>query len=335
VRIILSKGEFLWAIGGKVENKYTVSDTTVYNISTNEWYSSENKQLSPMPYPVQGAGWTFFDKKIFCFGGKSEPHSGCCNYVQVYKIEEDVWELYNRMPEPRSKLGKYYPVIDNRFIYLFGGDNIQGRFNRVNWNWRYDLLNDTWECNVADAPFSQSFPLPTYHNGWIYYITGNTGNEPLQNSYKGSLNQRYNPKLNKWELMKSCPIPTTDGSGDKWQNEFHILGGWNINVAFYNPKSANYKGPVKRQHLIYNYDSDVWRYESELPGNWHHGGTRASKNFLWRFLGTIDEDIDIRSSNPHSNKIFRWDGNVWTEKAEAPIRKMNFGTIYTTIGPNF
>jgi hypothetical protein len=335
VRIILSKGEFLWAIGGKVENKYTVSDTTVYNISTNEWYSSENKQLSPMPYPVQGAGWTFFDKKIFCFGGKTEPHSGCCNYVQVYKIEEDVWELYNRMPEPRSKLGKYYPVIDNRFIYLFGGDNIQGRFNRVNWNWRYDLLNDTWECNVADAPFSQSFPLPTYHNGWIYYITGNTGNEPLQNSYKGSLNQRYNPKLNKWELMKSCPIPTTDGSGDKWQNEFHILGGWNINVAFYNPKSANYKGPVKRQHLIYNYDSDVWRYESELPGNWHHGGTRASKNFLWRFLGTIDEDINIRSSNPHSNKIFRWDGNVWTEKAEAPIRKMNFGTIYTTIGPNF
>ncbi|MFW9867864.1 MAG: kelch repeat-containing protein [Candidatus Thorarchaeota archaeon] len=329
------KGEFLWAIGGKVENKYTVGDTTVYNINTNEWYSSENGQLSSMPYPVQGAGWTFFDKKIFCFGGKTEPHSGCCDYIQVYKIEEDAWELYNSMPKPRSKLGKYYPVIDNRYIYLFGGDNIQGSFNRVNWNWQYDLLNDTWECNIADALFSQSFPLPTYHNGWIYYSTGNTGNEPLQNNYKGSLNQRYNPKLDKWELMKPCPIPTTDGSGDKWQNEFHIVGGWNINVAFYNPKSANYKGPVRRQHLIYNYDSDIWRYESELPGAWHHGGTRASKNFLWRFLGTIDEDINIRSSNPHSNKIFRWDGNVWTEKAEAPVQKMNFGTIYTTIGPNF
>jgi len=38
----------LWAIGGKVENKYTVGDTTVYNNGTNEWYSSENGQLAPM-----------------------------------------------------------------------------------------------------------------------------------------------------------------------------------------------------------------------------------------------------------------------------------------------
>ncbi|GAG69610.1 unnamed protein product, partial [marine sediment metagenome] len=48
----------------------------------------------------------------------------------------------------------------------------------------------------------------------------------------------------------------------------------------------------------------------------------------------IDQDIDIKSSNPHSNKIFRWDGKNWTELKEAPVRKMNFGTIYTTIGPN-
>ncbi|MHA2474960.1 MAG: hypothetical protein ACXAES_17190, partial [Promethearchaeota archaeon] len=75
--------------------------------------------------------------------------------------------------------------------------------------------------------------------------------------------------------------------------------------------------------------------ESELPGHWHHGGTRASKNYLWRFLGTIDESIDIRSPNPHSNKILRWDGKKWTEMKEGPIRKMNFGTIYTTVGPNF
>jgi hypothetical protein len=327
--------EFLWAIGGKVENKFAVGDTTVYSIRGNKWYSSEDGQLNPMPYPVQGAGWTLFDNKIFCFGGKSKPHSGCCDYVQVYKIEEDEWELYNKMPKPRSKLGKFYPVIDNHYIYLFGGDNAQGPFNRVNWNWRYDLLNDIWKTDVADAPFSQSFPLPTYHNGWIYYSTGNTGNEPEQNTYEGALNQRYNPKEDIWEVMKPCPIPTTDGSGDKWRNELHIIGGWNINENFYNPKTKNYEGPVKKQHLIYNYDSDRWRFERELPGHWHHGGTRASKKFLWSFLGTIDEDIDIRSSNPHSNKIFRWDGKIWIEMKEAPIRKMNFGTIYTRIGPKW
>jgi N-acetylneuraminic acid mutarotase len=302
----------------------------MYSISSNEWYSSENGELSPMIHPVQGAGWTFFNNKIFCFGGKTKPHSGCCDYVQVYKIEEDAWELYNRMPEPRSKLGKFYPVIDDRYIYLFGGDTAQGPFNRVNWNWRYDLLKDIWKTDVADAPFSQSFPLPTYHNGWLYYSTGNTGYNPEQNSYEGALNQRYNPRKDKWEVMKPCPIPTTDGSGDKWGNELHIIGGWNINENYYNPKTGNYKGPVKKQHLIYNYDSDSWRFESELPGKWHHGGTRVSKNFLWRFLGTIDEDIDIRSSNPHSNRIFRWDGEKWTEMKEAPVRKMNFGTICTT-----
>jgi len=329
------KGEFIWAIGGKIENKYTVADTTVYDIEANEWYSSENNQLEPMPYPVQGAGWTFLNNKIFCFGGKTKPHSGCSDFIQIYDIKKDEWQLYNNLPKPRSKLGKFYPVVDNRYLYLFGGDDDQGPFSRVNWNWQYDLLNDKWNTNVADAPYTQSFPLPSYHNGWLYYSTGNTGNKPEQNTYEGALNQRYNPRDDIWEVMKPCPIPTTDGSGDKWQNELHIIGGWNINEAFYNPNRENFKGPVKRQHLVYNYDSDIWRFESDLPGSWHHGGTRGSKNLLWRFLGTIDQDIDIRKKNPHSNKIFKWDGKTWIEMKESSVRKMNFGTIYTQIGPDF
>jgi hypothetical protein len=255
--------------------------------------------------------------------------------MQVYHIKDDTWELYDPMPEPRSKLGKYYPVIDNRYVNLFGGDNDKGPFSRVNWNWRYDLLKESWDVDVADAPFAQSFPIPSYHNGWIYYSTGNSGIESEQNTYEGSLNQRYDPKNDTWEVMAPCPIPTTDGSGDKWNDELHIIGGWNINVNFYNREKDNYNGPVKNLHLVYNYSSNSWRFESKLPGYWHHGGTRASKDFLWRFLGTIDEDIDIRSRNPHSNKIFRWDGVTWIEMKEAPVRKMNFSSLYTTIGPNF
>jgi hypothetical protein len=329
------KGEFLWAIGGKIENKYTVGDTTVYNIKKNEWYSSESDHLTPMPYAVQGAGWAFFENKIYCFGGKTGPHSGCCNYVQVYDIEEDEWDLFEPMPKARSKLGKFYPVIENQYLFLFGGDDAGGPFNRVNWNWRYDLVNDKWKTDVADAPYSQSFPLPSYHEGWLYYSTGNTGNEPEQNRYEGALNQRYNSKEDKWEVMNPCPIPTTDGSGDKWRGELHIVGGWNINESFYNEENKNYKGLIKKQHLVYNYELNTWRFESPLPGKWHHGGTRASEKYLWRYLGTIDEDIDIRSRNPHSNKIFRYDGKNWTLMQEAPVKKMNFGTIYTKFGPNF
>ena len=105
----MSNSGFLWAIGGKVENKYTVAATTVYDISANKWYSSEKGDLAAIPHPVQGAGWTHFENKIFCFGGKTDPHAGCCDYVQVYSIEENKWELYKPMPEARSKLGKYYP----------------------------------------------------------------------------------------------------------------------------------------------------------------------------------------------------------------------------------
>ncbi len=331
----MNEGEFLWAIGGKLENKYCVGDVTVYNIDKDKWYSSENGELTPMPINVQGAGWTFFENKIFCFGGKTKPHSGCCDHVQVYDIQEDSWELYEKMPEPRSKLGKYYPVIVNRYIFLFGGDNIKGPYNRVNWNWKYDLLKDTWKTEVKDAPFSQSFPLPSYHGGWLYFTTGNTQTIGEQNTYEGALNQRYNPKTDEWEVMKPCPIPTTDGSGDKYFDELHIIGGWNTNESFYNPRSGTYKGPVKKQHLIYNYDMDTWRFEIELPGHWHHGGSRASRASFWRFLGTIDEDINIRSPNPHSNRIFRWEDKDWVEMKESPVRKMNFGTIYTNTGPEF
>ncbi len=98
--------------------------------------------------------------------------------------------------------------------------------------------------------------------------------------------------------MTPCPIPTTDGSGDKWNNVLYVIGVWNINMNFYNQEKENYYGPVKKLHLVYNYDSNNWQFESNLPGHWHHGGVRASKDSLWRFLGTIYEDIDIRSRNP-------------------------------------
>jgi hypothetical protein len=65
------------------------------------------------------------------------------------------------MPAARSKLGKFYPVVDGRYVFLFGGDDAGGRFHRVNWNWRYDLEAGSWNTGVADAPFSQSFPCPT------------------------------------------------------------------------------------------------------------------------------------------------------------------------------
>ncbi|TXT59979.1 MAG: hypothetical protein BAJALOKI1v1_1340002 [Promethearchaeota archaeon] len=217
-------GEFLWAIGGRIENKYALKDTTVYHIDVDEWYSSQNGELAPMSHAVQGAGWTFFCNKIYCFGAKTKPHKGCSPYLQVYDIEENEWQLYDKMPKPRSKLGKHYPVIDDQYVYFFGGDDEHGPASRVNWNWRYYLVNDEWDTTVGDAPYTQSFPLPTFHKGWIYYSTGNTGNDPEQNIYRGALNQRYNPKTDTWEVMTPCPIPTTDGSGDKWQEELHFIG---------------------------------------------------------------------------------------------------------------
>ena len=169
----------------------------------------------------------------------------------------------------------------------------------------------------------------------MYYSTGNKGNEPEQNTYEGSLNQRYNPENDVWEVMVPCPNPTTDGSGEKWNNELYVIGSWNINLNFYNREKENYNGPVKKLHLMYNYDSNNWHFEYKLPRHWHLGGARASKDSLWRFVGTIEEDIYIRSRNPRSNMIFRWNGMIWIEMKEAPVRKMNFGTIFTTLGPNF
>ena len=72
------------------------------------------------------------------------------------------------------------------------------------------------------------------------------------------MNQRYNPKSDTWEVLKLCPISSTDGSGDKRNNELHYLGGWNTNKRFYNKRDEYYKGPVEELHLVYNYDSETW-----------------------------------------------------------------------------
>ncbi|MFP3897236.1 MAG: hypothetical protein ACLFV5_10445 [Anaerolineales bacterium] len=350
-----TEGRFLWAIGGKIEERamavarrrttgrlrrvargrreisHALDDTTVYSIEEDRWYSSARGELAPMPYGVQGAGWTLHEGVIYCFGGKTRPHSGCVPYVQAYDIADDQWTVLPSMPAARSKLGKFYPVYEGHYVFLFGGDNIKGRFHRVSWNWRYDLEEGTWDADVADAPFSQSFPCPSLHDGWLYYTTGNTSRGPRSN-YPGGINQRYNPHTDEWQVVAPCPHPVTDGSGDVWRGELHFLGGWNPNTTFYHRRAPHFKGPVKRLHSIYNYESNSWHYAPLLPGRWHHGGTRSDGEYLWHYLGTIDEETG-KGEYQHTNRIHRWDGETWTEKTPAPVRKMNFGTIFTTLGP--
>ena len=342
------QGHFLWALGGKHEFASAVKEVSVYDIDRNLWITSKNGQLAPMPHAVQGAGWTLFDQKIYCFGGKTGFHSGCSNYVQVYDIARNQWDVLDPMPAARSKLAKNYPVVNQHYVYLFGGDSSRGHHNRVNWNWKFDLTNHQWDLDTADAPLTQSFPVATHYQGWLYYSTGNTGLSALHR-YPGAPNQRYHPGKDKWEVLTPGPIPTTDGEGDMWRGELHYLGGWNANPNFYNfARRRRFRGPVKRQHLIYNYEKDQWRIGSSLPGHWHHGGAKAAVGYLWRYLGTIDEDASIRTKilaatglpltrdhriHQHSNRIFCWKGEKWREKKSAPIRKINFGCVYSRLGP--
>jgi len=329
---VTDENGYLWAIGGKIEGEHAVADTTVYDVGADRWHSSADGELEPMPHGVQGAGWTLHDGTIVSFGGKTDVHTGQSAHVQAYDIAADEWTLREPMPEPRSKLGKFYPVVDGRYVHLFGGDTAAGRFDRVGWNWRYDLRKDAWDRGVADAPYAQSFPLPSAGEEWLYYATGNTQQRGGQNDYPGALNQRYHPGDDRWQVVANCPHPVTDGSGATFGGDLHFLAGWNTNREFYREDAAHYRGPVKRLHAVYDYDANAWRYESELPGHWHHGGTRASDGYLWHYLGTIDEE-NREGANDHTDRIFRWDGTGWEEMRPAPVRKMNFGTVSSRTAP--
>jgi len=324
-------GTFLWAVGGSLnDDAYATDDVTVYSVEEDRWYSSANGELARMPLGVRAAGWALYDGRIFCFGGKAEAEPNSVADVQVYDIEDDSWTVRDDMPKARSKLGKFYPVVEDGSVYLFGGDEVTGTHSRVAWNWRYDLETDTWDTDVADAPFTQSFPCPTYYDGWLYYSTGNTNRERSQNDYPGALNQRYHPGDDEWQVVAPCPHPVTDGEGDRYRDEFHFLGGWNTNETFYHEGAEHYRGPVGRLHAVYDYETSSWRYEDLLPGDgWHHGGARATEEYLWRYLGDIDEEDHRRASD----RIFRWDGEEWTEMTPAPVAKWNFGTVYSTVGP--
>lgn len=326
----ITEGEFLWAVGGSTNgDEYATDEVTVYSVAEDRWYSSAEGHVEPMPKAVRAAGWTLWDEKIFCFGGKHSDEEISCAEVQVYDVREDSWTLREEMPKRRSKLGKFYPVVDDRYVFLFGGDTIEGYYDRVAWNWRYDLETDSWDTSPADAPHTQSFPFPSSHDGWLYYLTGNTQRKGPQNDYPGALAQRYHPERDEWQVVAPVPHPVTDGEGDVFEGEFHFVGGWNTNEAFYNEEREFWRGAVERQHVVYDYESNSWRYEDELPYGWHHGGCRATEEYLWRYLGDVDEEDHRRCSD----RIFRWDGNEWEEMSPAPVAKWNFGPIYTTIGP--
>lgn len=328
--ITIGDGEFLWAVGGSTNAAaYSTDDVSVYNVGQDEWYSSETGELARMPRSVRAAGWAYHDGRVYCFGGKHSDEEHSVADVQVYDIRTNAWSVRADMPKRRSKLGKCYPVVDNRYVYLFGGDTIEGYDHRVAWNWRYDIETDSWDTDVADAPQSQTFPLPTRHGEWLYYTTGNTKRTGGQNDYPGTLNQRYHPDRDEWQVVAPGPHPVTDGEGDKFQGEFHFVGGWNTNRDWYHAERDFWRGEVERQHIVYDYDRNRWRYEDQLPWGWHHGGARASEEHFWRYLGDIDEEEHRRCSD----RIFKWNGEDWSEETPAPLAKWNFGTIYTNIGP--
>lgn len=337
-------GRYLWALGGKFECGDVIADISVYDTLEDRWISSSEGVIEPLPHPVQGAGWAYHDGKIYGFGGKSKHRSGCTDHVQVYDIKANMWSVLDPLPAPRSKLSKHYPVINGRYVYVFGGDSERGAFSRVDWIWRFDLIERAWKTDLKSAPHVQSYPIATAFDGWLYYTTGNTG-QGMLSSYPGALNQRYHPEEDRWEVMAPCPMPVTDGDGDRLGDELHIVGGWNTNPWYYNPLRRRYAGSIKRAHLVYDYACDVWRAESELPYHCHHGGCRATVDRLYWYLGTVGEerrllDATLRclgsrrsQERQHSNIIMSWDGEQWAEKKRAPKRRMNFGTIVTDIGP--
>ena len=51
-------------------------------------------------------------------------------------------------------------------------------------------------------------------------------------------------------------------------------------------------------------------------------------------MGAVYKNDDVNGDEACAAYVFKWDGKIWSEMKQSPVSKMNFGAIYTTIGPN-
>lgn len=125
--VFVSSMNSLYVFGGNSLNKF-FSDFVRYNFNTSQW-EEVGGEAEPWPLPRHGHAMVAHGNSIYLFGGVlgRGRHS---SELWVFKLATGVWSLMagNSSVQPRPVASHTLTVVEDTWIYLFGGRTAVGEF---------------------------------------------------------------------------------------------------------------------------------------------------------------------------------------------------------------
>jgi len=183
----------------------TTAYAEVYDADTNSW-----RRIAPMPEGRAFMGACSLDGRIYSIGGWDESfHSS--REVFIYDPPSDRWSEGVSLPSYRAN---FAAASFGGRIYIFGGD-----------------LPSTEGSSLIFEPgvgWTRGAELPTPRSGaaavsvgaFIYVVGGFA-----QPSSYLPVNERYDPRTDRWESLAPMPTPRSHAATASWGGRIFVFGG--------------------------------------------------------------------------------------------------------------
>jgi N-acetylneuraminic acid mutarotase len=236
-------GDNIYVIGGLDKSGNVLDTVEVYNIKNDSWNT-----VAPLPQPLHHTTASNFDGKIYLIGGFPTPIASNwmpSNKLFIYDPVEDKWSEGKSMPTARGSTAANFI---NGTLYVTGG---YGLSKVLDVNEAYNPLLNEWTSK-------SSMPTPRHHAGSavvddkVFVIGGRILD--LAPSVNININERYDPKEDKWIMLEPMPSNRSGIGATSINNTttIYIFGGENLSKTFNN----NEKYDVK---------SNKWESQEPLP----------------------------------------------------------------------
>ena len=225
-----SIGNNIYVIGGLDSSGRVLNTVEVYNIDNSSW-----KSVAPLPQPLHHTAASSFNNKIYVVGGYS---TSIANWVPsdklfIYDPPLDKWVEGKYMPTARGAMTANF--VDG-IMFVIGG---YGSSKILDINEAYNPLTNDWEFNKTLMPTPRHHAASTVVDDKLFIIGGRiVGLYPIVNS---NLNERYDPKEDKWRTLESMPFKRSGISSASINGSIYVFGGEDVIKTFNNNEKYDVK----------------------------------------------------------------------------------------------
>jgi len=131
------KNKYIFAFGGRIDQKNIVDTIECYDISKNVWQEIKTPQVEKSDWipGYMSLAYQITDHEILIFGGKSALSFQIFNGCFVFDVNKMLIREKGKLANPCSFMNT--PLVFGGNLYAFGNDI---------YIHKYEIANQTWSC---------------------------------------------------------------------------------------------------------------------------------------------------------------------------------------------